>query len=80
MTRTSQKIVKEIRQDLFDKMQSLPLRFFDTNTHGDVMSHFTNDLDTVQDAMNNCFDNLIQSFTMITGTLIAIFILNWKYH
>lgn len=78
MTRTSQKIVKEIRQDLFDKMQSLPLRFFDTNTHGDVMSHFTNDLDTVQDAMNNCFDNLIQSFTMITGTLIAIFVLNWK--
>ena len=42
------------------------------------MSHFTNDLDTVQDAMNNCFDNLIQSFTMIIGTLIAIFILNWQ--
>lgn len=78
MTHTSQKIVKEIRQDLFDKMQKLPLRFFDTNTHGDIMSHFTNDLDTVQDAMNNCFDNLIQSCTMITGTLIAIFVLNWK--
>lgn len=78
MTHTSQKIVKEIRQDLFDKMQALPLRFFDSNTHGDIMSHFTNDLDTVQDAMNNCFDNLIQSFTMITGTLIAIFVLNWK--
>lgn len=78
MTHTSQKIVKEIRQDLFDHMQTLPLRFFDTHTHGDMMSHFTNDLDTVQDAMNNCFDNLIQSFTMITGTLIAIFILNWK--
>lgn len=78
MTHTSQKIVKEIRQDLFDKMQQLPLRFFDTNTHGDVMSHFTNDLDTVQDALNNCFDNLIQSFTMITGTLIAIYLLNWK--
>lgn len=78
MTHTSQKIIKEIRQDLFDKMQALPLRFFDSNTHGDIMSHFTNDLDTVQDAMNNCFDNLIQSFTMITGTLIAIFLLNWK--
>lgn len=78
MTHTSQKIIKEIRQDLFDKMQALPLRFFDSNTHGDIMSHFTNDLDTVQDAMNNCFDNLIQSFTMITGTLIAIFVLNWK--
>lgn len=78
MTHTSQKIVKEIRADLFDKMQKLPLRFFDTNAHGDIMSHFTNDLDTVQDAMNNCFDNLIQSFTMMIGTLIAIFILNWQ--
>ena len=77
MTHTSQKIVKEIRQDLFNKMQKLPLRFFDSNTHGDIMSHFTNDLDTVQDAMNNCFDNLIQSFTMIVGTLTAILILNW---
>ena len=78
MTHTAQSIVKEIREDLFSKMQKLPLRFFDSNTHGDVMSHFTNDLDTVQDALNNCFDNLIQSFVMITGTLLAIFILNWK--
>lgn len=78
MTHTSQKIVQEIRQDLFDKMQQLSLRFFDSNSHGDIMSHFTNDLDTVQDAMNNCFDNLIQSFTMIIGTLTAIFILNWQ--
>ena len=78
MTHTAQKIVKEIRRDLFSKMQKLPLRFFDTNAHGDTMSHFTNDLDTVQDALNNCFDNLIQSFIMITGTLLAIFILNWK--
>lgn len=78
MIHTSQKMIKEIRTDLFDKLQSLPLGFFDSNTHGDIMSHFTNDLDTVQDAMNNCFDNLIQSFTMITGTLIAIFILNWQ--
>lgn len=78
MTHTSQKIVKEIRQDLFQKMQKLPLRFFDSNAHGDIMSRFTNDLDTLQDAMNTCFDNLIQSFTMIVGTLLAIFILNWQ--
>lgn len=78
MTHTAQKIVKEIRRDLFATMQKLPLRFFDSHSHGDIMSHFTNDLDTVQDAMNNCFDNLIQSFTMIVGTLIAIFILNWQ--
>lgn len=78
MTHTSQKIVKEIREDLFSNMQRLPLKYFDSHTHGDIMSHFTNDLDTIQDAMNNCFDNLIQSFTMIVGTLIAIFILNWS--
>ncbi len=78
MVHTAQKIVKEIRQDLFNKMQRLPLKYFDTNAHGDLMSRFTNDLDTVLDAMNNCFDNLIQSFMMITGTLVLIFVLNWQ--
>lgn len=78
MTHTSSKIIKEIRYDLFSKMQKLPLQYFDTHTHGDMMSRFTNDVDTLQDAMNNCFDNLIQSFTMIVGTFIAICILNWR--
>lgn len=78
MVHTSQKIVKEIRQDLFSKMQELPIRFFDTNTHGDLMSHFTNDLDTVQDALNNSFTVLIQSFVIMSGTIIVIFILNWQ--
>lgn len=78
MTHTAQKITQEIRRDLFKKMQKLPLRFFDSQTHGDIMSRFTNDIDTLQDALNNCFDNLIQSFTMIIGTLTAIFILNWQ--
>ena len=54
MVHTSQKIVKEMRQDLFDKTQKLPIQYFDSHTHGEVMSHFTNDLDTVQDALNNC--------------------------
>lgn len=78
MVHTAQKIVKEIRQDLFSKMQELPIRFFDTNTHGDLMSHFTNDLDTVQDALNNSFTVLIQSFVIMSGTIIVIFILNWQ--
>lgn len=78
MTRIAQAIILDIRQDLFDHMQTLPLQFFDTHTHGDIMSHFTNDLDTLQDAFHNCVDNIIQSFTMICGTLIAIFWLNWR--
>lgn len=78
MTKIAQAVILDIRKDLFEHMQSLPLEFFDTNTHGDIMSHFTNDIDTLQDAFHNCFDNIIQSFTMIIGTLIAIFILNWQ--
>ncbi len=78
MTHIAQNITKEIRRDLFHKMQKLPLSYFDTTPHGDIMSRFTNDLDTLQDALNNCFDNVIQSFMMIVGTMIAIYILNWK--
>ena len=63
---------------MFEKTQKLPIRYFDSHTHGEIMSHFTNDLDTVQDALNNCFDNLIQSFIMIVGTLVLIFVLSWQ--
>lgn len=78
MTHTAQQITKEIRADLFAKMQKLPLSYYDTTAHGDTMSRFTNDIDTIQDALNNCFANLIQSFIMITGTIAIIFILNWQ--
>lgn len=59
-------------------MQKLPISYFDGHPHGEIMSRFTNDLDTIQDALNNCFDTLIQSFIMIVGTLILIFVLSWK--
>lgn len=78
MVRTAAKITKEIRRDLFNKMQKLPIQYFDQNSHGNIMSRFTNDLDTIQDALNNSFDNVIQSFIMIVGTLILIFVLNWQ--
>ena len=78
MVHTAQKMVKEMRADLFCKMQKLPIRFFDGHTHGEIMSRFTNDLDTVQDALNNCFDMLIQSFIMIVGTMVLIFVLSWQ--
>ena len=46
MVRVSQGSLKAIRDDMFNHMQSLPIRYFDTHTHGDVMSHYTNDTDT----------------------------------
>lgn len=78
MVVAAQKIVKEIREELFVKVQKLPLRFFDTRTHGDIMSSFTNDVDTIAEALNNSFAITIQSFIQIVGTLTLIFILNWK--
>lgn len=59
-------------------MQTLPLRFFDQKRHGDIMSLFTNDIDTIADALNNSFAMAIQSFIQMIGTLVILYILNWK--
>jgi len=78
MVRAAQKVLFDIRRDLFSHMQTLPLRFFDSRRHGDVMSYFTNDVDTIADALNNSFAMVIQSFIQMVGTLIILFILNWR--
>ena len=78
MVKAAQQVLFDIRRDLFAHLQTLPLKFFDTNRHGDVMSYFTNDVDTISDALNNSFTMVIQSFIQIVGTLTLLFILNWK--
>ena len=78
MVRAAQKVLLDIRRDLFAHLQTLPLRFFDTRRHGDIMSYFTNDVDTIADALNNSFAMAIQSFIQMTGTLILLFVLNWQ--
>lgn len=78
MVHVSQQIVSEIRMDLFQHTQKLPLKYFDTHTHGDLMSHFTNDVDTISEALNNSFTLLIQSFITSFGTIIMLIILDWK--
>ena len=78
MVKAAQKVLFDIRRDLFAHLQTLPLRFFDTQRHGDVMSYFTNDVDTIADALNNSFSMVIQSFIQIAGTLIILYILNWQ--
>lgn len=76
MVITAQKVIKEIRRDLFARVQKLPLRYFDAHTHGELMSRFTNDVDTVQEAMNNSFAMLIQSFMMLAGTVAMMLVLS----
>lgn len=76
MVRTSQTVVKEIRADLFSHVQKLPLKYFDAHTHGELMSRFTNDVDTISEALNNSFAMLIQSFITVSGTIIMLLVLD----
>lgn len=78
MVRAAQKILFDIRRDLYNHLQKLPLRFFDSQKKGDIMSLFTNDVDTISDALNNSFAMLIQSFIQLVGTLLLLFLLNWR--
>lgn len=78
MVKAAQKVLYDIRRDLFAHLQKLPLRFFDTRRHGDVMSYFTNDVETISDALNNSFAMVIQSFIQVVGTFTMLLILNWR--
>ncbi len=78
MVRAAQRVLYDIRRDLFRHLQTLPLRFFDSQRHGDTMSYFTNDVDTVADALNNSFAMVIQSFIQVVGLLVILYILNWR--
>lgn len=78
MVHTCQKIVGRIRRDLFEHTQELPVSYFDVHTHGELMSRFTNDVDTLTEALNNSFTLLIQSFIVVTGTIAMLIILNFR--
>jgi len=67
--KVAQKTISNLRNELFDRMQYLPLQFYDTHQHGDLMSRFTNDMDTVSDALNNSITQLLISSITLLGTL-----------
>ena len=69
MVMVSQGVLKTIRDEMFDKMQSFPIKYFDTNTHGDIMSHYTNDTDTLMQMISQSLPHLMSS----TVTIVAVF-------
>ena len=78
MVRAAQRVVSDIRRDLFAHIQTLPLSYFDSTRSGDIMSFFTNDVDTVSEALNNSFANVIQASIQVVGTTAMLIILNWQ--
>ena len=77
MIMVSQKALVKIREDLFKKIERLPLKYHDTHTHGDVMSRFTNDLDLVGEMLNNTMTQIFSGVLTLTGTVTLMFITNW---
>ena len=77
MVHISQHTVAALRQDLFNKLQTLPLRYFDSHQSGDLMSRFTNDIDTVSELINNSLASILSNILTFVGTFIMMLTLNW---
>ena len=76
MARVSQRVLKGLRKDLFEHLQTLSLSFFNRNTQGESMSRLTNDVEAVNQALSQSFVQLISSFLSLFGILVAMFVLN----
>jgi ATP-binding cassette subfamily B multidrug efflux pump len=70
--------MKKIRTDLFSHVQKLPVSYFDSKQHGEIMSHFTNDTDTLRELISNALPNLISSVISITGVIVMMILLSWQ--
>ncbi len=78
MVSVSQHAVRDIRNDLFKKMQTLSLSFFDQRTHGELMSRLTNDIENISNTLSQSVTQLMSSVLTIIGVAIMMFVLNWK--
>ena len=76
MVSISQGILKQVRDEMFERMQKLPIRYFDTHTHGDLMSHFTNDTDTLQQMLSQSVPQMFSSLMTIIAVFIAMLVTN----
>lgn len=76
MINVSNRTMNTIRKELFDKLQDLPINYFDTNTHGEIMSKFTNDVDSMQQALRNGVTQILSSGITIVATFVMMLVLS----
>ncbi len=69
MAYITQGFLCKVRRKMFDGMQNLPIKYFDTNKHGDIMSHYTNDIDTLRELVSQAFPTILQSIVIVTCVL-----------
>ena len=76
MSKVAQGVLRDIRNDMFSKMEYLPIKYFDTHTHGDVMSRYTNDADTLRQMITQSIPNMISCAFTIVAVIFSMFYLN----
>lgn len=76
MVYVSQRVLKDVRDDMFSHMQKLPVRYFDAHTHGDVMSHYTNDTDTLRQMISQSVPQILNSVITIVSVFFTMLYLN----
>lgn len=77
MTDVANKFAKSLRKRISIKINKLPLRYFDKNSTGDILSRITNDIDTIAQSMNQSLGTLVSSITLFLGSIIMMFYTNW---
>ena len=78
MVQVSSGMLLRLRTDMFAKVESLPIAYFDARTHGEVMSHFTNDAETMREMIGNSLPTLVNSGLMVVGVMIMMIVLSWE--
>ncbi len=78
MTNVSTKVTYNLRRDISKKMNKLPLKYFDTTSHGEVLSRVTNDIDVLNQTLNQSISQIITSITMLIGIMIMMFTISWQ--
>lgn len=78
LVKISTETMKRMRDELFTHMQTLPIKVFDTTTHGELMSRYTNDIDMINEFLARCVPQMISSVLTILGVFAVMFALNWQ--
>ena len=78
MTGVSQKVSYNLRREISQKINRLPMKYYDTKTHGEVLSRVTNDVDTLSQSLNQSITQLITSVTQVVGVLVMMLTISWE--
>ncbi len=78
LVKISTQTMKRMRDELFEHMQTLPIKVFDTHTHGELMSTYTNDIDMINEFLARCVPQMVSSILTIVGVFAVMFVISWE--